>query len=174
MGKRVRHNGFTLLELLISLAVVALLLTVLMPVLDSARASSHRVLCASNQRLLGEAWVAYLEASQGRFPAIYMQPAWHFGGVRFSTVDGSPGRPIAWGGRAERVSFGAELVALRDGLVELRPGADARSRQVKVTKAGKAALEKGDLQSARADVSASTTFRWSAGRRSCWRSGGSA
>ncbi len=86
---RTGRGGFTLLELVISLAVVGVLLILLLPVLTSARMSSRRVLCAGNQRLLGHAWSDYLQDNGKRFPVLYVQPAWMYGGVRFSTVDGS-------------------------------------------------------------------------------------
>jgi prepilin-type N-terminal cleavage/methylation domain-containing protein/prepilin-type processing-associated H-X9-DG protein len=79
--------GFTLLELAISLAVVCALLVILLPALSTARMSSHRALCAGNQRLLGQAWSMYVEANDGRFPVIHDQPAWKYGGVRFSRLD---------------------------------------------------------------------------------------
>lgn len=86
---RTGRGGFTLLELVISLAVVGVLLVLLLPVLNSARTSSRRVLCAGNQRLLGHAWSDYLQGNGQRFPVLYVQPAWMYGGVRFSTIDGS-------------------------------------------------------------------------------------
>jgi prepilin-type N-terminal cleavage/methylation domain-containing protein/prepilin-type processing-associated H-X9-DG protein len=84
---RPSRAGFTLLELAISLAMVSALLVILLPALSTARRSSHRALCAGNQRLLGQAWSMYLEANEGRFPVIHDQPAWKYGGVRFSRVD---------------------------------------------------------------------------------------
>jgi prepilin-type N-terminal cleavage/methylation domain-containing protein/prepilin-type processing-associated H-X9-DG protein len=90
MGMRQPRPGFTLVELVISLAVVCALLAILVPALSTARMSSHRALCAGNQRLLGQAWDTYLDANDGRFPVIHDQPAWKYGGVRFSGVDGTP------------------------------------------------------------------------------------
>lgn len=84
------RRAFTLLELLIALAVVGVLTVLLLPALSSARTSSHRAVCAGNQRLIGEAWAIYLEGSDGRFPVVYVQPAWRYGGVRFSRIDGTP------------------------------------------------------------------------------------
>jgi len=84
---RPSRAGFTLLELAISLAVVCALLVILLPALSTARRSSHRALCAGNQRLLGQAWSMYVETNDGRFPLIHDQPAWKYGGVRFSKVD---------------------------------------------------------------------------------------
>ncbi len=98
MGLRTACRAFTLVELAISLAVVGVLMVTLLPALSSARASSRRSYCAGNLRLLGTAWSNFVEANEGRFPVLYTQPAWSYGGVRFSPVDGSPfldlGRPI--------------------------------------------------------------------------------
>jgi prepilin-type N-terminal cleavage/methylation domain-containing protein/prepilin-type processing-associated H-X9-DG protein len=85
-----QRSGFTLLELMISLAVVSVLIVILLPVLVSARNTNRRAMCAGNQRLLGQAWAACIDANGGRFPQVYPQPSWHYGGVRFSVVDGSP------------------------------------------------------------------------------------
>lgn len=90
MGVRSGRGGFTLLELAISLAVVGVLLVLLLPALTSARMSSHRALCAANQRVLGQAWVNYLSANDERFPVLLAQGAWMYGGARFSPLDGEP------------------------------------------------------------------------------------
>ena len=89
MGARRVRSAFTLLELLISLSVICALLVILVPALSTARMSNHRALCAGNQRLLGQAWFAYVDSNDGRFPLIYVQPSWLYGGVRFSSVDDS-------------------------------------------------------------------------------------
>ena len=89
MDLRCARTGFTLLELLLSVAVVSVLLVILLPSLSSARVSSRRALCAGNQRLIAKAWDAYLQSNDGRFPTLYVQPAWLYGGVRFSSVDGA-------------------------------------------------------------------------------------
>ena len=98
MGPRQARGGFTFVELGISLSVVSILLAILLPALSSARMSSWRALCAGNQRVLSQAWSNYLDSNQGRFPVLYDQAAWMYGGVRFSRVDGSPfldhGRPL--------------------------------------------------------------------------------
>jgi prepilin-type N-terminal cleavage/methylation domain-containing protein/prepilin-type processing-associated H-X9-DG protein len=86
-GTRPLRAGFTLLELVISLAVVCALLVILVPALSTARKSSYRALCAGNQRLIGQAWSMYLDANDGRFPTIHDLPGWKYGGVRYSRVD---------------------------------------------------------------------------------------
>ncbi|MCZ6544024.1 MAG: type II secretion system protein [Phycisphaerales bacterium] len=88
MARHCSRHGFTMLELLVSLAVASMLLAVLLPTLSSGRVLSRRAICAGNQRFIGQAWEAYLQSNNARFPALYVQPAWHYGGVRFSSVDG--------------------------------------------------------------------------------------
>ncbi len=98
MKRRRADRGFSLLELVISLALAAVFLAILLPALSTARASSHRARCAGNQRLLGQAWTHCLEARGGAFPTIVVQPGWRYGGARFSSVDSAPfldfGRPL--------------------------------------------------------------------------------
>ena len=54
-----RHAAFTLIELLVVVAVVALLLSLLVPALGAARAAAVRTQCASNMRQLGLAFEMY-------------------------------------------------------------------------------------------------------------------
>jgi len=87
---RRRSRGFTILELAISLALVVALLSILLPALSSARASSAREECAAHLRACGQAWQIFLEDNRGQFPYLPVQPGWHYGGVRFSAVDDHP------------------------------------------------------------------------------------
>ena len=84
------RRAFSLLELLISLVIVSALLAILLPTLTSARIASHRADCASHQIALSEAWHLYLEANDQRFPLVYDEPGWFYGGLRFSAINGSP------------------------------------------------------------------------------------
>ena len=90
MNKWCNRQGFTLLELLIALVVVSTLLAILLPTLSKARIASHRDDCANNQRLIYEAWQICLEANNGLFPTVAVEPGWFYGGLRFSSIDGSP------------------------------------------------------------------------------------
>ncbi|MHC4948672.1 MAG: type II secretion system protein [Planctomycetota bacterium] len=84
------QGGFTLLEIAISLALIAVLLAVLIPALRSARVAGHRSSCAGNHRVLGQAWALCLEDHDDRFPVVSAQPAWRYGGVRFNPVTERP------------------------------------------------------------------------------------
>jgi len=62
-----RSTGFTLLELLIVIAVIAVLMAILLPALNRAKGLANRVVCSSNLRNLGKAWHMFLEDNNGRF-----------------------------------------------------------------------------------------------------------
>lgn len=53
------RRGFSLIELLVVVGITSLLAGLLLPALSSVRETSHRVLCGSNQRQLGQAITMY-------------------------------------------------------------------------------------------------------------------
>jgi prepilin-type N-terminal cleavage/methylation domain-containing protein/prepilin-type processing-associated H-X9-DG protein len=61
------RSGFTLLEAVVAITVIAILLAIAIPAVQSARESSRRVECTSHLRELGTALSAY-EGSRGRYP----------------------------------------------------------------------------------------------------------
>lgn len=63
-----RSFGFTLVELLVVLAIIAVLISLLMPSLKRVRDQSHTVVCASNLRQLGLAFTMYANDNKGRLP----------------------------------------------------------------------------------------------------------
>ncbi len=64
-----RRRGMTLIELVVVIAIIALLMTLLLPVLVGARAQSRCVACMSNVRVLTEAYFAYCASNDGKlFP----------------------------------------------------------------------------------------------------------
>ncbi len=64
-----RHaRGFTLVELLVVIGVIALLISILLPVLNKARTAANVTKCLSNIRQLGLATTMYLSENKGRLP----------------------------------------------------------------------------------------------------------
>jgi prepilin-type N-terminal cleavage/methylation domain-containing protein len=63
--------GFTLVELLVVISIIALLLGVLMPVLNKAKAAAQSSVCLSNVRRIALAGVIYTQEHQ-YFPPFRM------------------------------------------------------------------------------------------------------
>jgi len=65
---RRRKAGFTLVELLVVIGIIALLISVLLPALNKARKASKAVACSSNMRQIGLVISMYMAESKGFFP----------------------------------------------------------------------------------------------------------
>jgi prepilin-type N-terminal cleavage/methylation domain-containing protein/prepilin-type processing-associated H-X9-DG protein len=65
MRSRFLHRGFTLVELLVVMGILAVLLSILLPVLNTARAASRNVKCQSNLRVIMAAALQYSIDNQG-------------------------------------------------------------------------------------------------------------
>lgn len=58
-------RAFTLIELLIVIGIIAVLASILLPVLNNAREGSTRVSCLANERTLTFAWLTYAQMNNG-------------------------------------------------------------------------------------------------------------
>ena len=67
MGRR-RRSGFTLVELLVAIGILAALVGLLFPVLTRARRKAHEAKCQSNLRQIGLALSMYAQDNDGLFP----------------------------------------------------------------------------------------------------------
>ncbi|MEM6312582.1 MAG: prepilin-type N-terminal cleavage/methylation domain-containing protein [Planctomycetota bacterium] len=64
-----RFHGFTLVELLVTAGIIALLLAILIPSLAKARQQAYSTICKSNQRQLAAATLVYAAEQDGFLPA---------------------------------------------------------------------------------------------------------
>ena len=90
--------GFTLVELLVAVGMIAVLVSLLIPAASGARNHARRVACLSNMRTLTGAWLAYAQNNRGRLCGALPGPA---------------DRP----GFHDWVAAGPDGAALRDGVL---------------------------------------------------------
>jgi prepilin-type processing-associated H-X9-DG protein/prepilin-type N-terminal cleavage/methylation domain-containing protein len=78
-------SGFTLVELLVVIGIIALLVSILLPALGRSREQAKRVVCLSNMRQMVIAANTYAGDSNGSYPIAY-----------YWAVDGNTAYSYAW------------------------------------------------------------------------------
>jgi len=87
VSRRIAHvrRGFTLVELLVVIGIIALLISILLPALSKARAAANTTACAANLHSMGQALVMYVNQYK------------HFPGAQSALGTGVSGPSSAFG-----------------------------------------------------------------------------
>ncbi len=71
---RIRRSAFTLIEVLVVIALIALLISILLPALGQARAAGRKAVCDSHLQQLGVAYTGYASDFQDRIASYTWGP----------------------------------------------------------------------------------------------------
>ena len=99
---RAGRHGFTLVELLVTISIIAALVGLLLPAVGASREAARSTACASNLRQIGLALQNYVSASGGRLLPLKVDDATRIAGTLANpTQDTYPGKSQYWFGEVD-------------------------------------------------------------------------
>jgi prepilin-type N-terminal cleavage/methylation domain-containing protein/prepilin-type processing-associated H-X9-DG protein len=75
--------GFTLVELLVVIGIIAILISILLPVLGNVRRTAGKAKCAAQMRELGTAMVMYAQENKGFLPPVRLNTKYNVDGILY-------------------------------------------------------------------------------------------
>jgi prepilin-type N-terminal cleavage/methylation domain-containing protein/prepilin-type processing-associated H-X9-DG protein len=132
--------GFTLIEILVVIAIIALLSALLFPALSRAREGGRTKVCLSNMKQLGLAFQQYVQDNGRRYPGAGEYQKWGSGGHWVAgtndTDAGSAGKladlaTFKWTGKTADVEDGAIFPYAKSAQIYICPSnADGRNKRL--------------------------------------------
>ncbi len=147
MSRNLSRKAFTLIELLVVVAIIALLISILLPSLRDAREQAKVAKCLSNFRQIMNSTVKYLLDYDDNFPFWDRRPntgpcSWSYGGktnseywrtedggLFFYTVDRRPLNEYLMGGKVEPDLTEGNTITKRTEIPILQCNSDKSSHQ---------------------------------------------
>ena len=96
-GSFVSQSGFTLVELLVVIGIIALLISMLLPALTKAHEAGRRASCLSNLRQVHQAFHLYALENKDAVPLGHRSVSKQFNSMVFSTATPPGGRWVLFG-----------------------------------------------------------------------------